>query len=69
MSTHRTEEMLPLPTDWTPEQALAVYDVLTHFAEVIWQHYEDPLIALLQSEPEPHDEQPDLFDIDDPIPF
>jgi hypothetical protein len=34
---------------WTPEQALAVYDLLHQFREKIWNHYQLQLIDLLPS--------------------
>jgi hypothetical protein len=69
MKTPRTDFMLQLPTDWTPEQALAVHDILVDVAETIWQHYDEAMLECLQSEPDQHDAQPDLFGFDDPIRF
>lgn len=34
----------PLENDWTPEQALAVYDFCQLLTETLWQRYEDILI-------------------------
>jgi hypothetical protein len=62
-------ECLPLPNDWTAEQALAVHDFLADLTEAIWQRYEDPMIELLHGEIRQADEQSDLFGFDDPIPF
>jgi len=62
-------ECLPLPSDWTAEQALAVHDFLADLAESIWQQYEDPMIELLHGETRQVIEQPDLFRFDDPILF
>jgi len=62
-------ECLPLPNDWTAEQALAIHDFLADLTEAIWQRYEDPMIECLQGELEQAHDQPDLFGFDDPIPF
>jgi hypothetical protein len=70
MSTLASRFTLQLPDDWTPEQALAVYDLLNDLAEAIWKRYEIPLIELLAPEIEPQNTaQPDPFDFDDPLPF
>jgi hypothetical protein len=37
---------------WTPEQALAVYDLLNNLAEAVWNRYEIALIELLAPEPD-----------------
>ena len=68
MSKRYTDYVIHLPRDWTPEQALAVHDLLAELAEAIWQHYEEPMIELLHSEYDQKEEQPDLFGFD-PIPF
>ena len=39
-----------LPDDWSPEQALAVLELLDDLREVIWQHYLIPVQALLAEE-------------------
>ena len=70
MSTLTTQFTLPLPEHWTPEQALAVYELLNDLADAIWRCYEIPLTELLAPEIYPNDgSQPDLFDFDDPLPF
>ena len=70
MSTPSTRFTLSLPDHWTPEQALAVYELLNDLAESIWNRYELQLLELLTPEIEQHDpSQPDLFDFDDPLPF
>ena len=70
MSTLSMRFTLHLPDDWTPEQALAVYELLTDLAEALWSRYEAPLTELLKPDLEQDDEvQPDLFDCNDPIPF
>ena len=70
MNWVRDGDLLQLPTDWTPEQALAVYDWLSDLSAMVWRHYETPMRDLLEAEPERHDPaQQDLFGFDDPIPF
>ncbi len=70
MSTLSTPFTLQLPEDWTPEQALAVYELLNALAESVWISYEPQLVQLIVSEIQQDDApQPDLFDFDDPIPF
>ena len=70
MTRSSRDYIIQLPPDWTPEQALAVHDLLTELAGLIWQHYETPIIASLQSEHHQETPQTDLFDVDDrPIPF
>ena len=68
MTTLSSHVSLPLPDHWTPEQALAVYELLTDLAETVWNQYELALIELLAPQPEQDEtSQPDLFD--DSLPF
>ena len=69
MSTLASRFTLQLPDYWTPEPALAVYDLLNDLAEAIWNRYEIPLVELLAPELDPDAAQPDLFDFNDPLPF
>jgi hypothetical protein len=70
MSTLDSRLTLALPDDWTPEQALAVYELLSGLAETVWNRYETPLIELLSPEFNQDDaSQPELFDFDDQLPF
>jgi hypothetical protein len=70
MSMLASRFTLQLPDYWTPEQALAVYDLLNDLAEAIWNRYEIPLIELLAPDLDRgNGAQPDLFDFDDPLPF
>lgn len=39
-----------LPDDWTPEQALAVVELLDDLRELIWAHYQIPLHDLLREQ-------------------
>ena len=70
MSWPRDDYLIQLPTDWTPAQALAVYDWLSDLSAVVWRHYETPMRDLLEAESECRDPaQQDMFGFDDPIPF
>ena len=70
MSTLRERFTLRIPDDWTPAEALAVYELLNELAETIWNRYEVALLEHLRGECDSGDTaQPDLFDPDDPIPF
>jgi len=70
MSMLRARFTLALPDDWTPQQALAVYELLDALRERVWDCYELQLIELLAPEIEEDDaSQPDLFDFNDPLPF
>lgn len=41
---------LLIQEDWTPEQALAVIELLDDLREVIWQRYQLPLQDLLREQ-------------------
>jgi len=70
MSTRYEPFTVQVPDDWTPEQALAVYELLHELADTIWDRYEIPLIELLAPRCNNHDPaQPELFDFDDPLSF
>ena len=70
MNTLSEHWTLHLPDHWSPEQALAVYELLNDLAEAVWNRYEIPMIELLTSElDQVNTSQCDLFDFDDPIPF
>ena len=70
MSTVSSHLTLSLPDDWTPQQALAVYELLSALSEAVWNRYEIALRELLVPELEQDDaSQPDLFDFDDQLPF
>jgi len=59
-----------VPQDWTPEQALSVYEYLNQVAEAVWDRYEIDLLPLIVPSPTPADtRQLDLFDPDDELPF
>lgn len=73
----------PIPTHWSPEQALAVCEYLQQLSEQIWAYYRLPLIDLLgplaeqtrrPTSPSSRPQQIDLFeshaaDFDDDWPF
>jgi len=70
MSTLASRFTPLLPKDWTPQQALAVYELLSELTETVWNHYEIPLIELLAPELDQDPaSQPDLFDFNDQLPF
>lgn len=39
-----------LPDDWTPEQALAVFELLDDLRERIWDQYQIPIQDLLREQ-------------------
>lgn len=73
----------PIPTHWSPEQALAVCEYLQQLSAQIWAAYRVPIIDLIgpvteqrlrPNSPSPRPEQIDLFesnasDFDDDLPF
>ena len=70
MSTLTERFTLRLPDHWTPEQALAVYELFKDLADTIWDRYELVLIEQLRDDFDQADSlQPDLFDFDDPLNF
>ncbi len=42
-----------IPAYWTPEQALAVVELLDDLRERIWAHYDVQLLDLIQAEHQP----------------
>ena len=64
--------MIPfdIPDDWSPEQAMAVYELLDALRERVWDRYELQLIELLVPDTDEVDtSQLDLFELNDEIPF
>ena len=61
MKQHSAPTGLPLtftiPATWTPEQALAVYQLLDELREKIWAHYDLQLMELIREDrcPSAHD--------------
>lgn len=43
-------EPLPIPDDWSVEQALAVFEILGDLRDCIWNHYGLDIQALLQEQ-------------------
>jgi hypothetical protein len=61
---------IQIPEHWSPEQALAVWELLENIAGLVWARYEQPLIELIRPELEHKEDPPlDLCDLDDEIPF
>ena len=65
--------MLPnpyIPDYWTPEQALAVYEFLDELREHVWDHCREQIQEQCRADcEEDDDEQLDLFEFNDEIPF
>jgi hypothetical protein len=57
-----------IPTWWTSEQALAVYDLLHQLREKIWNHYQLQLLQLLPELYGPSSNDELDIDLDD-LPF
>lgn len=59
-----------IPNHWSAQEALAVYQLLNDIAEQIWERYDHQIIELLRPELDrDDDEQLDLFDFNDDIPY
>lgn len=60
-----------IPEHWSPEQALAVYQLLDGLLESIWARYATQIDRLCPDDPVgPYDgAQLDLFKPNDPLPF
>jgi len=59
-----------IPDYWSPDQALAIYELLADLQERIWDKYELELLDLLRPEPVEEDTaQLDMFAFDDKMPF
>lgn len=59
-----------IPAYWTPEEALAVYDLLNELRDAILNHYGEPLFELIREQYVPSNapEAPPI-PFDDDIPF
>ena len=57
---------LDIPADWTPEQALAVVELLDDLRERIWVHYDVKLLELLREQRRPGSAEQSSSDLDDP---
>ena len=70
MSTPPIYAPLQVPEDWTPEQALRVYEYLNQVTEAVWERYEVALLPLVRPDPSTTDSaRTDRFDPDDELPF
>ena len=61
-----TQITLALPTTWSPEQALAVVDLLNDLRDRIWQHYDVALGDILRAQ---YEAPSDRVGIDDQMPI
>ena len=57
-----------LPEHWTPAQALAVHEALEAFSEALFAYYGVQMQALIAEETR-RNEQLELLEFDDPLPF
>ena len=56
-----------IPTHWSPEQALAVVEMLDDLRHQIWAHYQLPLLELVRAQRMPNNEPEHLnTPLDDP---
>ena len=70
MSTHFSDASLQVPCDWTPEEALIVYEYLREMTAAVWERYEAVLLPLVRDDPiVQKPTQLDLLDPDDELPF
>jgi hypothetical protein len=71
MSTFIDPATFPLPDHWSPEQALAVHEVLDMLLALVWLHYGAQLQQAFADDESIDTDSPqlDLFDLDDPLPF
>ncbi len=61
---------LEIPDHWTPEQALAVFELLNELTDTLWNRYSIAITELLAGELCQDDtSQLDLFDFDDSLHF
>jgi hypothetical protein len=61
-----------IPDYWTPEQALAVFELLDALRERVWDQYREQIQEQYRIDcggGEDNDAHPDLFEFDDEIPF
>ena len=61
---------IALPTDWSPEQAVAVFEILDELRERIWAHYGLQIQQVLREQRSTMIPAADGIDIDDAeVPF
>jgi hypothetical protein len=60
-----------IPDDWSPEQAIAVYEFLDEVRERVWDRYQEHIIEQfrINCEKEKDQGQPELFPFNDEFPF
>jgi hypothetical protein len=58
---------LPIPTYWTPEQAIAVFELVDDLREQIWSIYRTDLQDMTRQQRQPATLDP--LEIDDDLPF
>ena len=58
-----------LPTDLSPETALALFDLLHDLADALWQHYELDLVELTMAQRNQCPANQQAFDFDADLPF
>ena len=51
---------LQIPTYWTPEQAFAVFDLITNLREAVWQCYGVQLIEEYRDQLQPAGDRADI---------
>ena len=68
MSGMRDLITFELPDHWTPEQALAVQEALDAFSAALFAYYGAQMQALIAEETSRND-QLELLEPDDPLPF
>ena len=64
LPAHLRPITVEIPVTWTPEQALAVFELLDDLRERIWELYNVQLQDLLREQ----QQSPGLDDSDDPLP-
>jgi hypothetical protein len=64
LPAHLRSITVEIPATWTPEQALAVFELLDDLRERIWELYNVQLQDLLREQ----QQSPRLDDSDDPLP-
>ena len=60
---------ITLPSDLSPETALALFDLLNGLADALWQHYELEITELTMAERNQCPANQQAFDFDDDLPF
>ena len=59
---------LEVPAYWSPEEALAVFELIDDLRDKIWAHYGLQLQDLIKQQQQPHQtDQPDLIQPEPPF--